>query len=230
MNQFHLEVGGARIPVQLRENARARRFILRFDKTGEGVTLTLPRRASQSRALAFIESQKGWIAERLARQPQRISFTHGAIIPYRGRNILIQLTGGARRLTRLMDNTLEVGGEAAHLSRRVTEWLKREARSEVTAASQRHAQTMGLKFSRICLRDTHSRWGSCTADGSLSYSWRLIFAPEHVLDYVCLHEVAHLRELNHGPRFWALVEAHCPDWETARDWLRSQGQHLHLIG
>jgi predicted metal-dependent hydrolase len=225
-----LMIEGQAVPVTFRENARARRIILRFDKSGEGVVLTLPRRTSKTRALAFAEIHKGWIAERLARKPDRIAFADGARIPFQGREISIVHTGKVRGLAHFDGEALHVGGAVEHVSRRVRDWLKAQARAELATASQRYALAMGLKFSAIRLRDTQSRWGSCTSSGVLSYSWRLIFAPAFVLDYVCAHEVAHLQEMNHGPRFWALVAAHFPNWQAARDWLRQDGQHLHRIG
>lgn len=225
-----LSVDGRQISVRFRENPRARRIIMRFDKNGDGLVLTLPRRTSKSRALAFAQSQTAWIAERLTRQPVRREFVPGTRFPFRGGEVEIINVAGARAVTRLEDGVLKVGGAEAHVARRTLEWLKQEARREVAQASDHYAQAMGVRYSRLTLRDTQSRWGSCSASGALSYSWRLILAPHDVLDYVCAHEVAHLRELNHGPKFWALVKAYCPHMDMARDWLKKDGAHLHLIG
>lgn len=218
------------MPVRFRENARARRIILRFDKNGDGIVLTVPRRTSRSRALSFAQSQIGWIAERLTRQPARREFADGVRFPFRGEEIEISRVAGARAVTRLEDGLLKVGGAEAHVARRTLEWLKKQAKLELLRASDEYAQKMGVRYSRLTLRDTQSRWGSCSASGALSYSWRLILAPDEVLDYVCAHEVAHLQQMNHGPKFWALVAAHCPHMERARDWLKKDGTHLHLIG
>jgi predicted metal-dependent hydrolase len=225
-----LTVEGREVQVRFRENARARRIILRFDKSGDGLILTLPRRTSRSRALSFAQSQIGWIAERLTRQPARREFADGMCFPFRGTEIKIARVVGARAVTRLEDGLLKVGGAEAHVVRRTLEWLKKEAKRELQRASDEYAQKMGVRYSRLTLRDTQSRWGSCSASGALSYSWRLILAPDEVLDYVCAHEVAHLKQMNHGPKFWALVAAHCPHMERARDWLKKDGSHLHLIG
>lgn len=225
-----LVVEGREVPVRFRENARARRIIMRFDKGGEGLILTVPRRTSRSRALSFAQSQIGWIAERLTRQPARREFAEGVCFPFRGNVIEIARLPGLRAVTRLEGTKLLVGGAPAHVARRTREWLKRQAKSELQRASDEYAQKMGVRYSRLTLRDTQSRWGSCSASGALSYSWRLILAPHDVLDYVCAHEVAHLKQMNHGPKFWALVAAHCPHMEQARDWLKKDGTHLHLIG
>ena len=225
-----ISIGDTILPLRLRENPRARRMILRFDRSGEGLVLTLPARASRKRAIAFAQAQEAWILSRMAQKPNRLRFRHGAQFPYRGREITIHCTGQTRGTNRLDGDVLFVSGAQDHVSRRVHDWLKAEAKRELLAASAHYAGKMGLQFSRMSLRDTQSRWGSCSPSGVISYSWRLIFAPSSVLEYVCAHEVAHLRELNHGPRFWALVRKHFPEIDPAREWLNKQGAHLHLIG
>ena len=125
---------------------------------------------------------------------------------------------------------LRVGGDLRHLSRRLADWLAKEARADLQAAVSRHTDTLGLSYRRIVVRDQKSRWGSCSTTGTLSFSWRLVMAPPHVLDYVAAHEVAHLREMNHGRGFWRLVEQLCPGFETSRRWLRTYGARLHRYG
>ncbi|MEL6280973.1 MAG: M48 family metallopeptidase, partial [Pseudomonadota bacterium] len=122
---------------------------------------------------------------------------------------------------------LDVGGPEVGIDRRVAAWLKEEARAWLLARAGVHAAQLGARFERIAIRDTTSRWGSCSASGALSFSWRLILAPDAVSDYVAAHEVAHLREMNHSARFWALVERLRPDWRAQRDWLRAHGADLH---
>ncbi len=123
-----------------------------------------------------------------------------------------------------------VAGERAHLSRRLHDFLKREARRDLTEASRRYAAALDVSIGRITLRDTASRWGSCSSSGALSYSWRLIFAPPFVLDYLAAHEIAHRREMNHGPRFWKAVDMLYPDRERAERWLKVHGPELHRYG
>jgi predicted metal-dependent hydrolase len=118
------------------------------------------------------------------------------------------------------------GGED-HWQRRLTDWLKQEAEKDLRPASQAYAEKMQTRFNKLTVRDQKSRWGSCTADGALSYSWRLILAPPFVLDYVAAHEVAHLKEMNHGPRFWRLVLTHCTRTREAKQWLKTRGHELH---
>jgi predicted metal-dependent hydrolase len=125
---------------------------------------------------------------------------------------------------------LIMAGDRAHLARRVRDFLKREAKRDLDAASRRYAAQLGVAIKRISIRDQSSRWGSCTAAGVLSYSWRLILSPPHVLEYLAAHEVAHLVEMNHSRRFWSVVTRICPDWERAKAWLNTQGTALHRYG
>ena len=121
-------------------------------------------------------------------------------------------------------------GDPAHVARRVTDFLKREARRDLEAAVARHAEALGVRPRSITIRDTVSRWGSCSTTGALNFSWRIVLAPPDVLDYLAAHEVAHLKEMNHSERFWALVEQLMPGMEAQRDWLRMHGAGLHAVG
>ncbi len=123
--------------------------------------------------------------------------------------------------------SLKVGGGPEAVGAKVSVWLRERARERLSERTQVHCQSLGVRFTSITIRDTKSRWGSCSSTGALSYSWRLILAPDDVLDYVAAHEVAHLREMNHSSRFWALVEALKPDWRNHRRWLRDHGAELH---
>src|SRR6185503_17876423 len=123
-----------------------------------------------------------------------------------------------------------VAGEAPHVGRRVRDHLKREAKRDLDAASRRYAQRLGVAIRRVSIRDQASRWGSCSTTGVLSYSWRLILAPPFVLDYLAAHEVAHLIEMNHSPRFWRIVLGACPDAHRAKAWLDAHGNDLHRYG
>jgi predicted metal-dependent hydrolase len=227
-----LVIEGKRLPVTFRHRANARRIILRIDRSGLGIVLTLPQYTSQRAALTFAASERAWILERIAHSPERVPFAPGQRIPVRGRAYAIQATGGRGtiRLSAAPEPAILVPGAAAHLERRLTDWLKRQAALDLARASRLHAERLGVRIARISVRDTASRWGSCSASGTLSYCWRLILAPPFVLDYVAAHEVAHLKEMNHGRRFWSLVHRLCPQADAARSWLKIQGYELHLYG
>lgn len=218
------------IPLEIRRHARARRITLRISADGTGVKLVLPERVSLSEGLAFAERNRGWILKRLSNQPARVIFCDGAEIPLLGETRTIRHAPAARRGVWREEDTIWVSGFTEHLPRRVTDFLKAEARREITTRARTKAQSQGLRFARISLRDTKSRWGSCSSSGNLNFSWRLIFAPEAVLDYVVAHEVAHLREMNHGPAFWNLTRQMTEDVGWAKAWLSRNGNSLLRYG
>ena len=130
---------------------------------------------------------------------------------------------------KLEGGRLLVSGPPEGAPGRARAFLKDAARAALVPAAHGYAEQVGRRAARITLRDTRSRWGSCSSEGALSFSWRLAMAPPEVLDYVAAHEAAHLVEMNHGPRFWALVERLRPDWRESRDWLRRHGGDLHRV-
>jgi predicted metal-dependent hydrolase len=225
---------GAVYPVELRRHARATRYTLRVQAAQRAVLLTMPQRGSVREAKAFAERNGGWIAARLKRLPQAIPFADGLALPLRGVPHRIMHRPGARGTVWVESGAdtplICVAGKAEHLARRVRDFLKREAKRDLDLASRRYAALLGVAIKRIAIRDQTSRWGSCTAAGVLSYSWRLILTPPHVLDYLAAHEVAHLVEMNHSARFWRVVARICPDFERAKAWLNTQGTALHRYG
>jgi predicted metal-dependent hydrolase len=228
-----LVIDGRRLPVTFRRHAGARRIVLRLDRERDGIVLTLPPGASAQTALEFAARQAGWIWTRLERAPESVPFLPGEAVPVRGVGHAIVHEPVARGLVRVETGEtlrLVVPGGHDHVPRRVADWLKAEARRDLLARSRHHAEAMEARFARVSVRDTVSRWGSCSTDGNLSYSWRLILTPPFVLDYVCAHEVAHLKHMNHGPRFWALVEQHAPRMDEARAWLKREGARLQRYG
>lgn len=228
-------IDGREVEVELRPNPRARRIILRMNKAGSGVRVTQPPGVGRHDALAFAERHREWISERLAATPGRVAFDIGASIPFRGQPHEIVLQGSRRGTVTTGDSadggrSIIVAGNPAHAPRRVADWLKREARTILSERCMVHAQGMGLKYARLRVRDQTSRWGSCSSSGTLSFSWRLVMTPDHVLDYVAAHEVAHLAEMNHSARFWSIVDTAVPDMTASRDWLKQHGSALHRFG
>lgn len=221
--------------VEVRRHRQARRYTLRIHPATRAVVLTMPPRGSLGEARAFAQQHGGWIAARLNRLPQPAAFADGMIVPLRGLDHRIVHRPAARGVawTELAADggpLLCAAGAAAHLNRRVTDFLKREAARDLGVASRRHAAALGVTFKRISIRDQVSRWGSCSSTGVLSFSWRLILAPPFVLDYLAAHEVAHLVELNHSPRFWRTLDGICPDTDRAKAWLDHHGAGLHRYG
>lgn len=224
---------GRKVQVRLEINPRAKRVILRLDaRCREGVAVA-PAARFLAEAQAFATERAGWLADQLDEVATGVPFTEGTQFPLRGAPCRISGIGEGR-LAWLEEGsdplTLRAPGALETLSARVTRYLKKEARADLEAAVARHCETLSVRAARITVKDTRSRWGSCTSDGRLSFSWRLICAPPDVLDYVAAHECAHLIEMNHSRAFWALVEICRKDWKAQRAWLRMHGASLHAIG
>lgn len=218
--------GPETIAIRLRHSARARRISLRVSRIDGQVTLTLPRQAKVAEGLAFAQTKAEWIAAALAQQPPSVTVAPGVALPVEGvaRRIIMTDQRGPARLAK---GELIVPGTAAQAAPRTRAFLRQLARDRLAAAADRHAAALGRPYHRLVLRDPRSRWGSCSSAGALMFSWRLIMAPPAVLDYVAAHEVAHLAEMNHSPRFWAVVAQLLPDHTAARRWLRREGSTLH---
>ncbi len=211
------------IRVALKRSARARRMTLRVARAGGAVVLTLPARISVEEARAFAQSRAEWLRQTRGKMAavQRVGL--GVQIPVRGQ--FLRVTAAAQRRISVSGDMLLIP-EGRPAGAVVTAWLKHIARDDLVRACDRYAAQIGLSYRAISLRDTRSRWGSCTHDGRLMFSWRLAMAPPEVLDYVAAHEVAHLRHMDHSAAFWSLTGSLMPDYAPRRDWLRTQG---HLL-
>ena len=217
------------VTVAVRRSQAAKRMTLRVPPGHADPVLTLPARAALSQAETFVKSHGGWLAARLAERTPAKPFAHGATVPFRGEPHVIRWVDGPRRV-RAEEGTLLVGGPHEHLARRLTEFMRRSARADLTAAVDEFAAKVGREPTAVRIKDTRAQWGSCTPGGVLSFSWRLVLAPPFVLRYVAAHEVAHLVELNHSAAFWRVNAALDPDLERARAWLKHHGRTLHAVG
>ena len=215
------------VEITLRRSARSRRFSLRVSQLDGRVTLSMPQRAREAEAMDFARAHESWLRAALARRPAQTLVTLGDQIPVEGR--LLTLTPAPGRRPKVDGESLLLPGDPAQAATRTAAWLKTLARDRLAAASDHYAAQIGRKVTRITLRDTRSRWGSCAHDGALMYSWRLIMAPPAVLTYVAAHEVAHMVEMNHSDAFWAVVTRLYPGWQAQRHWLQLNGKHLHAL-
>lgn len=221
--------------VQLRRNRLARRYTLRIHSARREVVLTMPPRGSLKQAREFAEKHGAWMAARLQRLPEPLPFADGEMLPLRGVDHRVVHRPQARGTVWIEtgdDGTplLCVAGAAPHVARRIRDYLKREAKRDLEAASKAAALKLGVTLKRVSIRDQTSRWGSCSTTGVLSYSWRLILTPPFVLDYLAAHEAAHLVEMNHSRAFWRQVERIYPDYKRAKAWLDAHGADLHRYG
>jgi predicted metal-dependent hydrolase len=218
-----------RLPVVIRKHPRSRHMVIRYEPLQHHIALTLPRYVTIKQGLHFVEEKRKWIERQIKDKAERIPFDCGQPLTLLGKNYTLAHIGG-RGVVRIEGERIVVPGEAEFMRRRVREWLKKYARDEITKIAAAKAEIIKKTPGKVSVRDTRSRWGSCSPDGSLSFSWRLAFAPYEVLEYVVCHEVAHLLHHNHGPAFWQVTAFLCPEHEKARQWLRSNGASLHAYG
>ncbi|MEP0940923.1 MAG: SprT family zinc-dependent metalloprotease [Rhizobiaceae bacterium] len=231
-----LEIDSRQVDVRILENPRTTRLTLRLvpaAKAQESLKVTVPPGTPEQEVDEFLQRNRAWAAARLSRLPEVTKIRDGATIPLRGKSHRIMHSGIGRGVVSIgMEEdgpVIRVFGDPKFTGRRVADFLKRQAKQDLTKAVNLHAEALGVKPKSITLRDTTSRWGSCSSSGALNFSWRIILAPPEVLDYLAAHEVAHLREMNHSDRFWSLVEQICPDMDAHKGWLRAHGSNLHAV-
>ncbi|WP_084602978.1 M48 family metallopeptidase [Rubritepida flocculans] len=217
-------------PVRWRRSARAQNVWLHICPAEGAVVVTLPQRVGRNQGLALLTEHAGWVMQRLAALAPERPLTPGSSVPLGGVEHPIRHDPGRRGGAFLEGGAIVATGQAEFVPRRVRDFLRAEALRRIWASARPHAEALGVAPRAIRLKDTKSRWGSCAPDRTLAFSWRLVMAPGWVLDYVVAHELAHLREMNHSPRFWALVEARTPHRKAATQWLRRHGPSLLRVG
>ncbi|MEL6860524.1 MAG: SprT family zinc-dependent metalloprotease [Pseudomonadota bacterium] len=222
---------GQKVQVRLEVNPKARRLILRLDERNREAVAVAPSKRKIGEAAAFAKDRVDWIAEHLQKLPEHVALDDGAQIMLRGAPCLISLDGTGRlaKLDAGPPQILRVPGDPDTVGKRAERFLKKIAKEDLSAAVIRYCATLGVEARRVTVKDTRSRWGSCTSDGRLAFSWRLVMAPPEVLEYVAAHECAHLLEMNHSPAFWAHVATCRPTWKSERAWLRTHGRDLHAV-
>jgi predicted metal-dependent hydrolase len=217
-------------PVQVVRNAAARALRLRVDPRDGAVRLTVPRRASLRQAYRWVEEQRAWVEAQLAAIPSGVPIVPGMVLEVGGESLSL-CAAPASRATRRVGDTLDVGGDPAMFEARVTRWLRAEAKRVLETETRAVAARAGVGVGRVSVGDTRSRWGSCSANGDIRYSWRLILAPAFVRRSTVAHEVAHRIHMNHGPAFKQLERDLLGDSPSAaRAWLRAHGASLHRYG
>jgi predicted metal-dependent hydrolase len=219
----------AEFPYTIRRSDRARRIRVRVDPRDGAVEVVLPRRAAQREAAAAVAELRGWIARRraeVAAAQARVAAREGTV-PYLGAGLLLREEPGRERVHRRGD-VLLVPGDPVAARAAIERWYRRQAREEIAPRLDRAAAAVGKAYTKLTIRDQRTRWGSCSSTGAMSFNWRLLLAPEPVLEYVVRHEAAHLAVMDHSPRFWALMERLMPGYQQPRRWLREHGATLVL--
>ncbi len=218
-----IKIGDPEIEVVLRRNPRAKRLTLRLSRVDGKATLTMPPRVSLRAATRFASKQESWLRSHIAKAPDRLQPLIGSQVLFRGQDVpIIQADGKSARFD----------SGAIHVSdnqtgARLQAFMKTQARNFIAPAVKKYSTQIDRPVKGISLRDTRSRWGSCSTEGRLMFSWRLVMAPPEVLDYVAAHEVAHLVEMNHSRAYWSVVQNLMPDYQLHRDWLKQHGSKLH---
>lgn len=227
------DVGGRSLPLRIVENTRAKRLTLRIASGGKGLRVTVPPGLREYEVDAFLERNRDWLEKRLEKFPDQPTVRPGIKIPLRGVPHLIRHEPKRRGTVTVADGPdgpeLIVHGDLGHLPRRLTAFLKREAKRDIEPLVAKHTQELSRKARSIRYRDTSSRWGSCSSAGNLSFSWRIMMAPPAVINYLVAHEVAHLEQMNHGPEFWKLCRRLCPDTDRCKAWLQRNSAALQAI-
>ncbi len=224
---YFIDLGEFSLPIQIRKHRTSRRLIVRYQPLQKSLSLTLPQRTSVKQGLHFVNEKREWILQQVSQYSSASSFTNGETIPVFGKATLLEHVGG-RGVETEKDGILQVHGDIEFMTRRVKKFLLEKLKTEIITLANKFSSDLSVKPGSITLRDTSSRWGSCSSEGNLSFSWRLVFAPYEIMAYVVAHEVAHIAEHNHSPAFWKLVEQLYPDFEAARHWLKKNGKLLYM--
>ncbi len=224
-DQMAVLAGDPPVSVLLRFSRQARRMSLRVSRLDGRVTLTVPHSVKAREALAFAEERADWLRGHLARTPSAQEVGFGTVLPIEGALTTVVAAGVKRPV--LDQDQLLIPERSKAPGSVVEAFVKNLARDRLSVASQRFAEDLGRKVTKLTLRDTRSRWGSCTSAGGLMFSWRLGLAPPAVLQYVAAHEAAHLVEMNHSSAFWAVNARLFPDFQAQRQWLKVHGTGLH---
>lgn len=214
--------------IKVTRSPLARKLTLRIDAQERIPALTIPKYCTNKKAVEFVRAHQGWIAETLDKLPAVRSFENGETISVFGKEYQICHQPEARRGEYVRSGILYVSGEADFLHRRVKDFIKKKAGEEFYKRSVRLAEKLGCEVHGVCIKDTKSRWGSCSSRNNINYNWRVSLAPDFVINYLVAHEVSHLLHQDHSPEFWATVKKLCPRYEQGRSWLKEHGRDLYL--
>ena len=222
---------GKTVNVRFEVNPKARRLILRLDERNREAVAVAPSHKKIGEAAAFARDRVDWISEHLQALPEQLVLEAGTQFMLRGELCEISLEGPGRvpKLEIGPPLVLRVPGDADTTGKRAERYLRKAAKSDLSDSVIEYCERLGVEARRVTVKDTRSRWGSCTSDGRLAFSWRVIMAPPSVVLYVAAHECADLLEMNHSPAFWAHVARCRPNWKTERAWLRQNGRDLHAV-
>lgn len=205
----------------------SRKLTLKIDEKERIPVLSVPRFCSRKHAVEFVNEHMDWIIKSLNKLPEVRYFEDGETFLLFGQNVTIKHCPEARRGVWIEDGFLCVSGAAEFVHRRVKDYIKKQASEKFYTQSLKMAKQIGCKLIGVSIKDTKSRWGSCSTLNHINYSWRIALAPDYVIDYLMAHEVSHLKHQDHSDEFWACVATLCPEWSSGRIWLKRYGKTLY---
>lgn len=218
------EVG---IDIKVIRSPRIGKLILRIDSKERLPVLSVPHFCSQRRAVKFVNENMDWILQSLAKLPEIKKFSDGETISLFGQNITISHRPQEKGGVWIENDLLCVSGDSQFLHRRIRDYIRRRAKDEFYMRSKKLAEQIGCTLNGVVIKDTKSRWGSCSSLNNINYSWRIALAPNFVIDYLMAHEVSHLLHQDHSESFWKCVAKLCPEWSKGNSWLRRNGKTLY---
>lgn len=218
--------------LHIKMSPNAKKLALRLDSHARRVNLVIPKRASLKKAYEFAQQNQGWIEDKINALPEPVPFVHGCTIPVMGKNRVLSITKGNTKVTKIKIGAadIDVSTQLDDPAPRISRTLRKHAEEELYLLSITKAAKLNRTLKTFSVRDMRSRWGSCSTDGRLSLSWRLVFAPMASIDYVISHEIAHLIHGDHGRAFWALCEELSTDYAIGKEWMRLNGVNLGRYG
>jgi predicted metal-dependent hydrolase len=229
MNQMiQLKINEHIVPINISSNKKAKRYILKADHVSRQIKLTTPTRYCDSQIEEFITAKQNWIWQQYKALNEKITFQNGLTIPILGKEYKITYLANGEKPIELVDNMLLVSGRESLLPTKIKHFLQQHIKSEIITLVNAKSKATGENYSKITLKEMKSRWGSCNSKRTLCFCWRIVFAPQEVLDYLVAHEVAHLTHMNHSPQFWQLVAQLNNDCMKNRNWLKKNGSQLYL--
>ena len=216
------------IRVAIRRVRNSTRLSLRVSSISENVTLTAPLNTKQDVLLRFLESKETWLKDKLLKiSDKKLQVDIGGLIPIFGSKKQLEICSESLNV-RIIGNSIRIPISVSKPGLSVENYLKKLAMEELTNVTNYYCDKLGVSYSSIKLRDTRSRWGSCSSNSNLMFSWRLIMAPKNVIRYLVAHEVTHLKHFNHSSDFWFEVRSIFGPYENERKWLRTEGTNLHF--
>ncbi len=226
----HINLNNNIYKIKIQKNPRAKRIILRVSNISSNICLTIPKHETEKNAVEFLVRNKDWMLRELKRVPKKILFLDKSEIPYMGVNHKIVYAGEYTNLIYIYNKKIIVFGKKDELSKNLRTWLHNRAKIEILNIAKLKVNFLNKTFNKVKIKELRSSWGTCGENGNLSFSWRLILAPRHVMEYIVVHELCHLVELNHSKNFWRLVTDLFPQKKISQDWLKSNGTYLHFFG